>query len=109
MNVDSRAEAWVSLQLSSVAPRPLVDLLRAFGSPESVLGATSSQLRGVVTLAQAKAIEAKPAPDRLRATLNWLARRSTASSRGTTPIIRARSSKSAILPPCSTAWARAVF
>jgi DNA processing protein len=73
MNVDSRAEAWVSLQLSGVAPRPLFDLLGAFGSPASVLNATASQLRGIVTLAQAKAVQAKPARDRLQATLSWLA------------------------------------
>ncbi len=45
MNVDARAEAWARLQLSGVAPRSLVDLLRAFGSPEGVLGATPAQRR----------------------------------------------------------------
>ena len=41
MNVDARAEAWAALQLSGIAPRPLVELLRAFGSPEAVLAASA--------------------------------------------------------------------
>jgi DNA processing protein len=73
MNVDARAEAWARLQLSGVAPRPLFELLRALGSPEAVLAAAPAQLRGLVTAATARTLAARPAPDRLAATLAWLA------------------------------------
>jgi DNA processing protein len=72
MNVDARAEAWVRLQLSGLGPRPLVDLLRAFGNPEAVLAATSKQRRTVVAAPNAKALDMEPVADRLAATLAWL-------------------------------------
>src|ERR1700675_3290567 len=72
MNVDARAEAWARVQLSGLAPRPLVDLLRAFGSPEGVLDASSAQRRRLVPASAAALLEAAPDTERLRATLVWL-------------------------------------
>jgi DNA processing protein len=73
MNVDSRAEAWARLQLSDIAPRPLVDLLRAFETPEGVLAATPAQRRRFVSAAAAALLDAPPEAARLAATLAWLA------------------------------------
>src|SRR5262245_28408236 len=73
MNVDARAEAWVSLQLSGLTPRALFRLLRAFGSPEAIREAPTAQLRNVVAPPQVDALRSKPPPDRLRAALSWLA------------------------------------
>src|SRR5512137_658963 len=72
MNVDSRAEAWARLQLSGLAPRPLVELLRAFGGPEAVLAATSAQRHRHVPAAAAARLDTPPDEERLRATLAWL-------------------------------------
>ena len=72
MKVDSRAQAWVRLQVSGVAPRPLVDLLRAFGSPEGVLGATPTQRRRHIPASAAALLDAAPERERLHATLAWL-------------------------------------
>ena len=74
MSADARAEAWVSLQLSGIAPRPLADLLRAFGSPEAVLAANPAQRRAALTEpATARAMGAAPDRERLARTLLWLA------------------------------------
>ena len=72
MNVDPRAEAWARLQLSGLAPRPLVDLLRAFGNPEDVLAATSAQRRRHVPAGVVALLDAPPDEERLAATLSWL-------------------------------------
>ena len=72
MNVDARAEAWARLQLSGVAPRPLVDLLRAFGSPEGVLGATPAQRRRHARASDIASLDAAPDAKQLAATLDWL-------------------------------------
>jgi len=72
MNVDPRAEAWARLQLSGVAPRPLVELLRAFGSPEGVLSATPAQWRRHVDARVATLLGARPDTARLDGTLGWL-------------------------------------
>src|ERR1700704_3528311 len=72
MIVDARAEAWARLQLAGVAPRPLVDLLRAFGSAEGVLAASSAQRQRHVPAAAASPLDAAPDPARLQATLAWL-------------------------------------
>jgi DNA processing protein len=72
MNVDARAQAWARLQISGVGPRPLVDLLRAFGSPEAILAATSGERRKVVASPAAKVLDAAPDASRLAATLAWL-------------------------------------
>lgn len=72
MNVDARAEAWARLQLTGVPPRSLFDLLRAFGSPERVLDATSAQRRRAVSASAAVLLDAAPDEKRLAATLEWL-------------------------------------
>jgi len=72
MNVDSRAEAWARLQLSGVAPRPLVVLLRAFGGPEDVLAATPAQRRRHLPGNVAALLDAPPDAARLEETLAWL-------------------------------------
>ena len=73
MHVDARAQSWAALALAGVGPRPLVQLLRAFGDPEAVLAATPAQRRAVVTAPAAAALDAGPDPDRLAATFAWLA------------------------------------
>jgi DNA processing protein len=72
MNVDSRVEAWARLQLSGVAPRALFELLRTFGSPESVLDATHAQRCRHVESKVATLLDAPPEPNQLEATLAWL-------------------------------------
>ena len=72
MNVDSRAEAWARLQLAGVAPRPMVELLRAFGSPEGVLGATQAQWQRHVDSKIAAHLGTPPDAGRLQHTLEWL-------------------------------------
>ncbi len=72
MNVDARAEAWIRLQVMGVGPRPLVDLLRAFGGPEAILAAPPAQRRRIVAPPAAAAIDAGPDAPRLAATLAWV-------------------------------------
>jgi len=72
MLVDARAHSWAVLALSGIGPRPLVELLRAFGGPEAVLAATPAQRRATVAATAAAALESGPDPDRLAATLAWL-------------------------------------
>ena len=72
MNVDSRVEAWARLQLSGVAPLPLFELLRAFGSPESVLGTTYAQRCRHVEAKVAALLDASPERNQLHGTLAWL-------------------------------------
>ena len=72
MLVDARAQSWAALALSGVGPRPLAELLRAFGGPEAVLAATPAQRRAAVAATAAAALESVPDPDRLAATLAWL-------------------------------------
>ena len=73
MTVDPRVEAWVALQLSGIAPRPLAQLLRAFGGPEAVLAATPAQRRAVVPAPAGRSVLGSPDPERLARTLAWLA------------------------------------
>jgi len=72
MNVDPRAVAWARLQLSTIAPRPLVELLRAFETPEGVLAATPAQRRRCVQADAAALLDSPPDAARLDATLTWL-------------------------------------
>lgn len=72
MIVDARARAWARLHSSGIAPRALVALLRAFGSPEAVLAATAAQHRRVVNADFALPLDASPDASRLDATLAWL-------------------------------------
>ena len=73
MNVDARVEAWASLQISGIAPRPLAELLGAFGSAQAVLAASPAQRRAFVTGPAGKAMGAAPDRERLARTLAWLA------------------------------------
>ena len=72
MKVDARVEAWVRLQVSGVGPRPLADLLRAFGSPGAVVAATHAQRRRIVPTLAAKALDGAPDANQYAATLTWL-------------------------------------
>ena len=72
MTVDARREAWARLQLSGLPARPLSLLLRAFGSPEGVLGAPAAQRRRHVPAHVAALLESGPDAERLAATLDWL-------------------------------------
>jgi len=72
MIVDSRAAAWARLQLSDIAPRPLVALLRAFETPEGVLAATPAERRRCVPADAAARLDSPPDAARLDATLAWL-------------------------------------
>lgn len=72
MNVDARALAWVRLQVSGIGPRPLAELLRAFGSPEAVVASTPAQRRKVVAPHAARLIDAGPDATRLAVALAWL-------------------------------------
>ena len=108
MNVDARALAWVAPQrLAASRPRPLAQLLRAFGSPEAVLAATPAQRREAVAAAPAKLWSHGPDANALAAHAR-VARSSPdmTSSPGTTPTIRARSSRSATRRRCSIASGR---
>ena len=69
MNVDPRAAAWARLQLSDIAPRPLVELLRAFETPEGVLAATPAERRRWVPADAAARLDSPPDAARLDATL----------------------------------------
>ena len=73
MPLDSRSLAWATLAHKRLPPRALVTLLRAFGDPAAVLGATASQLASHVTPEIADAVRAAPERDALDATSRWLA------------------------------------
>ena len=73
MQIDARVEAWASLQLlPRISARALVTLLKAFGSPEQVLDASSASLAKVVPAETATTIGRGPDPDALERTLTWL-------------------------------------
>ena len=72
MIVDARAEAWARLQVAGPAPRALFDLLRAFGSAQGVLDASSAQRRRHVPPEAAALLDASPDAARLEAALAWL-------------------------------------
>ncbi len=73
MIVDSRVVAWATLQALALPARALVELLRGQGSPEAILAMSPAQRRRMVPAAAA-ALDAGPEPDRLAASLAWLAR-----------------------------------
>ncbi len=73
MDVDARAEDWVRLSLCGLGPAPLVALLRAFGTASAVFAATSARRRAVVPANAAAQLDAGPDPERLAASLAWLA------------------------------------
>ena len=103
----SRAEAWARLQLSEVAPRPLVDLLRAFGRRRRRAGgdtgaAPPPRARGTPRRCSMR----RPTPRASTRRSRGFASRGTTSSPGAIRTIRARCSKSAIRRRCSTAMGR---
>ncbi len=66
-------EAWATLSLKALPHQALVALLRAFGDPVSVLGATRAQLGAVVPDAVAARVLEPIDEDALAATRAWLA------------------------------------
>jgi len=73
MDVDARVEAWASLQLLHGLPaRTLVTLLKHFGGPVELRGASRQSLAKVVSSEVALAIERGPDPALLETTLEWL-------------------------------------
>jgi DNA processing protein len=73
MIVDARVEAWAALQAIALPPRALVGLLRHYGSPAAILAATPADRRRFAPTAVAAALDAGPPPERLAASLAWLA------------------------------------
>src|SRR5512143_2793845 len=73
MQIDERTRAWARLQVAGIPPRAAALLLRAFGSPAAVLGATPAQRRAVVPAEHSRTLDRAPDPERLAATLAWLA------------------------------------
>jgi len=73
MIVDPRVEAWARLQALALPPRALVDLLRRFGGAEALLAARPADWRRSAPPAVAATLEAGPPPERLAASLAWLA------------------------------------
>jgi DNA processing protein len=61
------------LQLSGIAPRPLAQLLRAFGGPEALLAATPAQRRAALAAPAGSATITAADPERLARALAWLA------------------------------------
>ena len=73
MDIDARVEAWASLQLlPGVSARALFALLKNFGGPAEVLGASPASLASVVPAETAAAIGRGPDPAALARTLAWL-------------------------------------
>jgi DNA processing protein len=73
MKIDARAEAWVTLQVLGIGPRPLFELLRVFGGPEALLAGPAARRRAVVPAAIASLFELPPDHARVEASLDWLA------------------------------------
>jgi DNA processing protein len=74
MEIDARVEAWASLQLlPRVSARVLAGLLKTFGGPEEVRGASRAALAKLVPDELASAIQRGPEPAALERTLAWIA------------------------------------
>jgi len=74
MEIDARVEAWASLQLlPDVSARTLVAVLKALGSPQSVLAASRATLGKLVEANVASAIVQGPDPQQLKHALAWIA------------------------------------
>lgn len=69
---DSR-HAWAALALRALPPSALVALLRAFGEPAAILGATRAQLAAAVPDGIAAQVAAPPPADALAHAVAWLA------------------------------------
>ena len=66
-------EAWAALALRALPASQLVALLRAFGEPAAILGATRAQLTKVVPDVVAAQVAQPPAAEALAHTNAWLA------------------------------------
>src|SRR5439155_26628486 len=74
MEIDARVEAWASLQLlTGVSARSHVALLKALGSPQSVLEASRATLGKLVDADAAASIARGPDPQQLKRALAWIA------------------------------------
>ena len=71
MTPDARADAWAALAAAALPTGALVALLKAFGSPESLLGASHARIAAIAG-AEAAGRLAAPDPERSRATRAWL-------------------------------------
>lgn len=71
-SVDPTRSAWASLALRDLPPSAVVVLLRAFGEPSAVLGATRAQLANVVPDVIAARVAAPVDPGLLARTQAWL-------------------------------------
>jgi len=75
MDVDARVEAWASLQLiPGLTSRASFDLLKAFGGPLEIRGASRASLARIVAGELADALRRGPEAALLERTLKWLAR-----------------------------------
>lgn len=73
MALDARRQAWLALSLAEgVGPRTAHSLLRAFDSPESVLGASRAAIAAVAGKAVADALSVAPDPELIARTVEWL-------------------------------------
>ena len=72
MPVDPRKLAWAELAHRTIPQRATVDLLRAFGDPAAVLGASRAQLSHVVGPAVADRVLAAAPREAIEATARWL-------------------------------------
>lgn len=73
MPIDARVDAWAVLAHKALPQRALFELLRAFGDPIAILGASRSALQARVTNAVIDRLMTPVAVDRLDATRAWLA------------------------------------
>lgn len=71
-SADPTRSAWASLALRALPPSAVVVLLRHFGEPSAVLGATRAQLANVVPEIIASRVAAQVDPELLARTLAWL-------------------------------------
>jgi len=70
--LDPRSLAWATLAHKALPQRAVVELLREFGSPDAVLGASRTQLLRIVAPEVAQRTLAPVAPDALELTSRWL-------------------------------------
>ncbi|MGA8033030.1 MAG: DNA-processing protein DprA, partial [Casimicrobiaceae bacterium] len=72
MSIDSRTLAWAELASRSLPQRTVVELLRAFGDPATVLSASRAQLSRIVAPPLADRVLAAAPRAEIEATARWL-------------------------------------
>jgi DNA processing protein len=72
MALDSRSLAWAMLAYKALPQRAVVALLREFGDPEAILGASSAMLGRTVAPALAERVHSPIDPDVLAPISRWL-------------------------------------